>query len=285
MRFIIQLVTVVAASFLAGQAVRLADGNVWLSLSVGVLASVFLTAAYYGVVRVTEKRTVTELARQGAASGLIRGTLLGVVIFAAVIGVIAVSGGYRILGLGDDPGNAIGLIGFMAAAATTEELIFRGVLFRHLEKVTGTGLALLVSALVFGGVHLLNQDATLWGALCVAIAGGGIMTSAYVATRSLWLPIGLHFGWNYAQSAIFGSEVSGNGVQQAVLNSESTGNALVSGGQFGPEASIFTVLAGVLVTAAFLVLARRRGNLMPRRRGAEPTGLTRAAEPASKIDR
>ncbi|WP_245601592.1 CPBP family intramembrane glutamic endopeptidase [Hamadaea tsunoensis] len=271
------------ASFLAGQAVRLADGSVWLSLAVGVVVACLAMAAYYGVVRATEKRQVTEASGREAASGLIKGTLLGVAIFAAVIGVIAVSGGYRIVGLGDDPFNAVGLIGLMAVAATTEELVFRGVLFRHLEKLTGTWVALLASALVFGGLHLVNKDATLWGALCVAIAGGGLLTSSYVATRSLWLPIGLHFGWNYAQSAIFGSEVSGSGAQQAILDSQSTGNALISGGQFGPEASIFTVLAGVLATAAFLWLARRRGNLVPMRRKAGPTGLGRPAEPASKL--
>ncbi|GGN46436.1 hypothetical protein FHR83_008552 [Actinoplanes campanulatus] len=270
MRFLLQFVAVVAASFLARLLSRSADGNAWLSLVAGVVGAVVVTAVYYGVVRATEKREVTELARRAAASGLIRGTLLGFAIFAAVIGVIAANGGYRIIGIGDDPINAVGLIGFMAAAVTIEELIFRGVLFRHLEKLTGTWAALAVSALVFGGMHLLNKDATLWGALCIAISGGGMLTSAYVATRSLWLPIGLHFGWNYAQGAIFGSAVSGNGEQQAVLDSESTGDALISGGQFGPEASVFTVVAGVLVTAAFMWLAHRRGNLLPRRRNAEP---------------
>ncbi len=275
MRFFLQLIAVVAVSFLAGQAVGLADGHVWLSLTVGVVGAAVAVLVYYGVVRVTEKREVTEAAGRTAVSGLVRGTLLGVVIFAAVIGDIAVNGGYRILGLGEHPIEAVGLIGFMAAAATTEELLFRGVVFRHLEKLTGTWLALTVSALAFGGMHLLNEDATWWGALCVAIAGGGMLTSAYVATRNLWLPIGLHFGWNYAQSAIFGSEVSGNGVRQGILDSESTGNVWLSGGQFGPEASVFTVLAGVLVTAGFLWLARRRGHLVPMRRAARPLTLAR----------
>lgn len=275
MRFFLQLIAVVAISFVAGQGVALADGNVWLSLTVGVAVAVLATLVYYRVVRATEKREVTEALGRTAASGLLRGTFLGIAIFAAVILDIAVNGGYRVLGLGDDPLNAVGLIGFMAAAATTEELLFRGVLFRHLEKLTGTWLALTASALVFGGVHLLNKDATLWGALCVAIAGGGMLTSAYIASRSLWLPIGLHFGWNYAQSAIFGAEVSGNGAQQGLLSSESTGNAWVSGGQFGPEASVFTVLAGLIATAIFLWLARRRGNLVPMRRADRALTLAR----------
>ncbi|MBM2614913.1 CPBP family intramembrane metalloprotease [Actinoplanes sp. LDG1-06] len=272
MRFVVQLVAVVAAAFLAGQAVNSVTESPWLSLAAGLVTSLIAVAVYYWAVRWTEKRDVTEALPGPAASGLARGTLLGAGIFAAVIGNIAVNGGYRVHGLSDDPLAAVGLIGFMAAAAVTEELMFRGVLFRHVEKLTGTWLALLLSALVFGGVHLLNENATLWGALCVAVAGGGMLTSAFIATRSLWLPIGLHFGWNYAQAAVFSTEVSGNGLKQGLLDAESSGNAWISGGTFGPEASLSALMAGVVVTAVFLWLAHRRGHMVPMRR-REPSTL------------
>ncbi|GAB7045777.1 CPBP family intramembrane glutamic endopeptidase [Catenuloplanes indicus] len=128
-----------------------------------------------------------------------------------MIGNIAFNGGYRIDGLGEAPENAIGLFGFMAGAAVTEELLFRGVLFRHAERWIGTWLAFALSAALFGAGHPLNPNADWWGAICVAVADGGMPTSAYIATRGLWLPIGLHFGWNYAASAVFSTEVSGNG--------------------------------------------------------------------------
>ncbi|MBU2668016.1 CPBP family intramembrane metalloprotease [Actinoplanes bogorensis] len=277
MRFVIQLVAVVAISFLAGQAVSATTGTVWPALAAGLAASVVAMLVYYWSVRLTEKRTVTEASAGTAASGLFRGTLLGTVLFAAVIGNIAVNGGYRVLGLSDEPIAAVGLIGFMAAAAVTEELLYRGVLFRHIERLIGTWLALALSALVFGAVHLLNPNATLWGALCVAIAGGGMLTSAYIATRSLWLPIGLHFGWNYAQSAIFGTEVSGNGLKTGILDSELSGNTWISGGAFGPEASLSTLMAGIVVTAVFLWLARRRGNFLPLVRRDEEAPAARLA--------
>ncbi|MCO8273782.1 CPBP family intramembrane metalloprotease [Actinoplanes sp. TRM 88003] len=272
MRFGIQFVVVVGVAFLAGRATLAAQDNVWLSLVVGLVASVVALAAYHWVVRWTEKRPVTEAEPGAAASGLVRGTLLGLAVFAAVIGNIAVNGGYRVHGLSDDPLAAVGLIGFMAGAVVTEELMYRGVLFRHVEKFTGTWPALLLSAVVFGAVHLLNENATLWGALCVAIAGGGMLTSAFIATRSLWLPIGLHFGWNFAQAAIFSTEVSGNGLKQGLLDAESTGNTWISGGSFGPEASLSTLIAGVIVTTVFLILARRRGHIVPLRR-REPSTL------------
>ena len=64
-----------------------------------------------------------------------------------------------------------------------------------------------------------------------------MLTAAYIATRKLWLPIGLHFGWNIAAGAIFSTEVSGSNTAQGLLDATMSGPALVTGGDFGPEAS------------------------------------------------
>lgn len=272
MRFILQLIAVVAVSAVGGQAVAATEDNIWLQLVLGLATAVAATLVYYWVVKLTEKREVTEASAGTAASGLIRGTLLGVALFGLVITNIAVNGSYDVDGVSDKPSGAIGLAGFMAAAAVTEELMYRGVLFRHVEKLTGSWIALTLSALIFGGVHLLNENASLWGALCVAVAGGGLLTSAFIATRSLWLPMGLHFGWNYAQAGIFSTEVSGNGLKQGILDSELTGNKWMTGGEFGPEASFSTLVVCLFATIIFLWIAKRRGNLIPMRRSARQTG-------------
>ncbi len=130
--------------------------------------------------------------------------------FGCVIANIYLLGDYKVHGFGSLTG-AVALFGFMAGAAVTEELMFRGLLFRLVERGLGTYIALALSGAVFGAVHLLNQDATLVGGVAIAIEAGGMLAAAYAATRSLWLPIGLHFGWNFAESGIFGTEVSGNG--------------------------------------------------------------------------
>lgn len=62
-----------------------------------------------------------------------------------------------------------------------------------------------------------------------------MLTAAYVATRRLWVPIGVHFGWNFAASGIFSTEVSGNDTPQGLLNSSMSGPELLTGGDFGPE--------------------------------------------------
>ncbi|MEU9158608.1 CPBP family intramembrane glutamic endopeptidase [Streptomyces sp. NPDC048417] len=271
MRLVWQLLAVSAVAFVGGQALAAVEGNWLLTLVLGVLTAVAAVVVYRWVVRRTEHRPSTDVGRDGARAAFGRGALIGVVTFACVIANIAFLGDYTVHGTGSVTG-AVGLVGFMAAAATTEELLFRGVLFRIVEERTGTWIALTSTGLLFGMMHLLNKDATLWGALAIAIEAGGMLGAAYAATRTLWLPIGLHFGWNFAESAIFGTEVSGNGAQKGLLDASTSGAQLITGGEFGPEASVYSVLLGVLVTLAFLRLARRRGHLVPRRRRDIPAG-------------
>ena len=276
MRLVWQLVAVAAVAFLGQLCVAAVDGNPWLTLIFGGLTAVLGVVVYRWVVRRTEHRPVVELARPGAGSAFGRGALAGIALFGLVIANIALLGDYEIRGWGSVPA-AVGLVGFMAAAAVTEELLFRGILFRIVEERTGTGIALVLTGVLFGLVHLFNADATLWGAIAIAIEAGGMLTAAYVATRKLWLPIGLHFGWNFAAAGIFGTVVSGNGTPQGLLDAVTSGSAAVTGGKFGPEGSLYSVLFCVLATCALLWLARRRGNLVPRRsaRRADVTTLSR----------
>ncbi|MEV8070666.1 CPBP family intramembrane glutamic endopeptidase [Streptomyces sp. NPDC085995] len=273
MRLVWQLLAVAAVAFIGSQAVAAVDGNPWLTLLLGLLSAVLTVPVYRWVVRRTEHRPPAELAASGAWSATVRGTLIGAAAFGAVIANIAFLGDFHIDGRGSVTG-AIGLVGFMAAAAVTEELLFRGVLFRIAEERVGTWWALTATGVLFGLSHLANEHATVWGALAIAVEAGGMLTAAYVATRSLWLPIGLHFGWNFAESGVFSTEVSGNGATHGLLDSSTSGSALVTGGSFGPEASLYSVLFCVLLTAALLGLAHRRGRLLPRRNRAERAAAT-----------
>jgi membrane protease YdiL (CAAX protease family) len=199
--------------------------------------------------------------------------LIGVALFGVVIANIALLGDYEINGWGSVTG-AVGLAGFMAAAAVTEELLFRGILFRIVEEYIGTWIALVLTGVLFGLSHLFNPHASLWGAIAIAIEAGATLAAAYAATRTLWVPIGLHFGWNFAAAGLFSTEVSGNGTPQGLLEAATSGPAAITGGEFGPEGSLYSVLFCVLATIVFLWLARRRGHLVPRRRRAGRVGAT-----------
>lgn len=273
MRLVWQLLAVVAVALVGGQSVNAAKENPWLCLVLGVLTAVLAVLVYGWVVRRTERRPSTEVAKTGAGAAIGRGMLIGVALFGAVIANIAFLGHYEVNGMGSVTG-AVGLFGFMAAAAVTEEVIFRGVLFRIVEERTGTWIALALTGAVFGLVHLFNPHATLWGATAIAIEAGGMLAAAYAATRNLWVPIGLHFGWNFAAAGIFSTEVSGNNTAQGLLDAATSGPALITGGDFGPEGSVYSVLFGVLLTIAFMWLARRRGHLVPRRGRADRAATT-----------
>jgi membrane protease YdiL (CAAX protease family) len=265
MRFLKQFLVVAAITFAGGQAVAAVQGNAFLTLVLGVGTAVLAVLGYAWVVRRTEHRAPTEVARAGAVGRLARGTLIGAAMFAAVIANIAFLGGYHVNGLGSVSG-AVAIVGFMAAAAVTEEVLFRGVLFRIVEERAGTWLALLLTGVLFGMMHLFNPDATLWGATAIAIEAGFMLAACYAATRNLWVPIGVHFGWNVAAGAVFSSVVSGNGDNKGLLDATTSGSVLVTGGDFGPEGSLYAVGAGLLLTVVFLWLAHRRGRIVPRRR-------------------
>ncbi|MBQ1016587.1 CPBP family intramembrane metalloprotease [Micromonospora sp. D93] len=265
MRFVKQLLAVAAVAFVGGQGVAVVEGSFFLTLVIGAATAVLGAVVYRWVVRRTERREPTELGLDGWGARLGRGTLLGFAMFAVVIANIAFLGGYHVEGWGS-PTGALGLLGFMAAAAVTEELLFRGVLFRIIEERTGTWIALALTGVVFGAIHLANPDATVWGATAIAIEAGFMLAACYAATRNLWVPIGLHFGWNLAAGGIFSVVVSGNGESKGLLDASTSGPVALSGGDFGPEGSLYAVLAGVVLTVVFLWLAKRRGHIIPRRR-------------------
>ncbi|NDU71859.1 CPBP family intramembrane metalloprotease [Actinomadura sp. DSM 109109] len=277
MRFLKQFLPVVAVAFVGGRLTMAVESSAVLTLVVGVLSAVLAVFVYAWAVRWSERRPADEVAAKGAAGRLAVGTAIGVGWFGAVIANITFLGWYRVDGFGTVSGP-VGLFGFMAAAAVTEELMFRGVLFRLLEERAGTWVTMAVTSVLFGLWHMLNPDATLWGAVAIALSAGLALAAAYVATRDLWVPIGLHFGWNFAESAIFGTEVSGNGDNDGILRGVTSGSDVITGGRFGPEASPYTIVFGLLLTAAFLWVARGRGNLVPRRRRAPAAAAATLAQ-------
>ncbi|GHG56385.1 CAAX amino protease [Flavimobilis marinus] len=282
MRLVKQLGAVLVVAVpgsIAVQALHAWGHSFGLTLVVGVAIAALMVGMYRWVVRRTEHRSPAEVARAGASPALARGVTVGMLIFTAVIGIIAVLGGYRVDGWGS-PAAAVGFLGLTAVVVASEELIFRGIVQRLLEERVGTWIALVVTAALFGAVHLVNPHATLWGAFAVAIEAGGMLGAAYVATRSLWQPMGLHFGWNFAVGGVFGTEVSGNEASKGLLDGATSGSTLLTGGAFGPEGSIVAVLACSIITVALLRLAHQRGHIV-RRRDVRPATTPTSAAPAT----
>jgi CAAX protease family protein len=235
-----------------------------LTAVIGVAGAVVTVAVYVWVVGLLERRRpVAEVSSRGAVAGVAVGLLVGAILFSAVIGIIAAAGHYHVNGLGSATG-ALAVLGMMCSIAVAEELLFRAVLFRMIERWIGTWLALAVSALVFGLLHLFNRGATLFGALAIAVEAGVMLGAAYALTRTIWFAVGIHLAWNFMEGGVFSTAVSGtqNGFQ-GLLRSEVTGPDLLTGGGFGPEASVGAIGVGVAAAVILLMLTVRRGRIVP----------------------
>jgi membrane protease YdiL (CAAX protease family) len=138
-----------------------------------------------------------------------------------------------------------------------EELLSRGYQLQNLEEGLNTFWAVLLSSMVFGTLHFLNPNANWFSAVGITLSGM-FLAYAYLATRKLWLPIGLHIGWNLFLGPVFGFPVSGlesSGLIKAVVD----GPLLFTGGEFGPEAGL--LLLPALGAGALLVWLVTRGRL------------------------
>lgn len=254
---VFMLITVIAAqivaSFLPGRGEFISD------VIAAAIVVAIITLGYVGFVRVVEKRPVTELSLKGAVAKTSAGILLGATIISVTIAVLALLGYYRVEGI--NPWRAlIVTLPVLTSSAYIEEILFRGVLLRLLEGWLGTWLALAISALLFGGVHLINPNATLWSAIAIAIEAGLLLGGAFLLTRRLWLAIGTHFAWNYFQGIVFGVAVSGNRIE-GLLNASISGPLLLSGGAFGAEASIIAVGVCGVASAVLIRKAIEKENI------------------------
>lgn len=232
------------------------------SVIADLLTAAVLLVTYRRVVPRLEHRVLTELATRGAARQVGSGALLGGLLFGVTAALLWVAGSLQVNG--EVSLSAVWpALAAAALAAVFEELLARGVVFRLAEQRSGTAVALGLSAGVFGALHLLNPGASLTSAVAIALEAGVLLGVAYVLTRSLWLPIGLHFGWNATEGAIFGSPVSGVEVA-GLLDTQLTGSALLSGGAFGVEGSMITIATCLTLAAILLRAARSRGHIVPR---------------------
>ena len=224
-----------------------------------VFAMVLLT--YKLVIRRMGEHPRDDLGPDGAFRNLGIGLLVGFVIMALSVGAAALADVYNIVGNGDSTQLVHELVATAIMPGFMEDLVFRGILFRWLEEFAGSWVALALTSAFFGAAHLMNPNASPVAAFGIAIEAGVLLGGAYMLTRSLWLPMGLHAAWNFTQGEIFDVPVSGideHGLVQAKL----AGPPLLSGGGFGLEASVFAMVIATAAGVWLVVLAIRRGQLV-----------------------
>ena len=230
-------------------------------LVVDVVAAVGLILAYKLVIAKLGDDKRDELPLRSAARETVIGVGYGVALFTLIVAVAAALGIYRIEAYGGTGGLVPALIANALFPAVSEEILFRGIVFRWVERFAGTWAGLIGSSALFGAAHLFNPAATWTSTIFIAVEAGVLLGGVYMLTRNLWLPIGLHAAWNFTQGGIFGVPVSGL-PDHGLIDSTLRGPEILSGGPFGLEASVIALVVATAAGVWFVVRAIRAGKVV-----------------------
>ena len=225
-----------------------------------LVAALACALGYWAYVKGVERRSVTELGGSGAMTEWARGAGLGVLLGLLTLAPLWAMGVYRIEGLGDGL-SLIKQMPEMVLVAVFEELLIRGVIFRIAEQAWGSRRALVLSTVIFVAAHLPGGISVM--GMLVTAAASLAFTAAYQLSRRLWLPIGMHFAWNYLFSAVLSVPVSGHeakGYVQGTL----TGPEWLTGGVYGIEACATALLVWAVAAVLLLRRAYARGQFITR---------------------
>lgn len=192
---------------------------------------------------------------RGWLRDLLTGTLLGVVSLMLAALVATVLGGYK-FGVASSISNVAFLKTFFGSAfifviaAAAEEMLFRGYPLQTMMRALPFLAAVVPSSVLFAYVHLDNPNVA-WGFTFINTTLAGFwLAVAYLRTRSLWFPLGLHWAWNWAMGALLGLPVSGitSLTRAPLLHATDTGPAWLTGGAYGIEGGVACTVALAIST-------------------------------------
>jgi membrane protease YdiL (CAAX protease family) len=232
------------------------------------LGVALLIGIYALLLALLDHREGDRLARQGlpldrsAWRQFLAGLAFGILLIGLCVALAAASGGYRArvtltahaLRMGGE------ILLLLLAGALLEEVMFRGYPFQRLIEAVGPVWAVTVASALFAAAHLGNPNAggVLSWAFFNTIAIGVVLAVAYLRTRTLWFPFGIHFGWNFALGFVFGLPVSGMSDFSIIVHGTIRGPRWLTGGAYGLENS--GAAAFLLMLSLLAVLAGRRGQ-------------------------
>lgn len=229
-------------------------------LGQAAVACVPIVLAYVVLVRAIEGRRVDELAWPKLLPHSALGLLAGAGLMGLAAALMAAAGVYRIDGVDATADLWFPLLMAGLVPGITEELIFRGVFFRIVEDALGTWIAIAISGAFFGLVHFGNPNATGWSSAAIALEAGILLGMLYAWTRSLYFVMGLHAAWNFTQGGVLDIAVSGFDLP-SLFRARTQGPTWLSGGEFGAEASVLTVLLCLVASIYTTRRAMRAGHI------------------------
>lgn len=215
---------------------------------------------YIKLFRLYEKRQIDELSARFFIRDALSGFLIGAGLQGFIVLILFFTGNYSVQHL-----NRITILlpalSTSVAAGFVAELLILGVLFRYIENITGTITALIFFVILFAILHG-GEGTTFLSVTSTAAQAGFLLPAAFIATRRLWLPIFLHFAWDFTEPGIFGGINPGNSIDKTLITSNIRGQEILTGGNFGPQNSIQGLFLCVIAGVILLWIAKKRGNFI-----------------------
>lgn len=219
-----------------------------------------LTVATWVMLRFIDKRPFASVGMTFTSPWLLhltQGTALGAGMMSVIFGVLYFGGmatiEFRTLEIHQFAVIFLNSLFLYAVVGYGEELMFRGYLFQVFAEGTSKAVAAVTISVVFAFAHAKNPNVSLFGLINIGLAGIWLAI-AYIKTNSLWLPVGLHFSWNFFQGFVFSLPVSGTtSADEQIGTAAITGPEWLTGGTFGPEGG---VLATMLLLASIVLIHR-----------------------------
>ncbi len=196
---------------------------------------------------------------------LIVGTVIGVAAVVFAVAIATAAGGLQFTFIGNDmllaAGQSLltaGVLLFVAALA--EEAAFRGYPLQTLTRAGLMWLGVILTSVPFGFAHLWNPNVVPGITFANTVIAGFWLAAAYLKTRSLWFPLGVHWGWNWALGSVFGLPISGvRFFSNPILRGQDVGPAWLTGGNYGIEGGV----AGTAALVVFTLLIWRTRLVAP----------------------
>jgi membrane protease YdiL (CAAX protease family) len=186
---------------------------------------------------------------------LLVGSIIGVASLAVAAGIATAGGGLSFAISGRDAIVQVGQTLIFSAllfvlAALAEEALFRGYPLQTLTRAKFAWLAVFLTSVPFAAVHLQNPNVAAGFTFINTALAGVWLAVAYLRTRTLWFPLGVHWAWNWALGSLFGLPVSGitNLAPSPLLHGTDLGPAWLTGGSYGIEGGLACTVTLILST-------------------------------------
>jgi membrane protease YdiL (CAAX protease family) len=215
--------------------------------------------AYHLFTKYIEKRETFEFSKKGFFKEFSAGFLISMGLVVFMVGLLSILGYYKVEAINSAKIIADQFIHF-SMGAFIEELVFRVILFRLVEELLGSWVALVIVSLLFGFAHIGNENATVWTSVAIVISDV-LLIGAFIYTKRLWMVWGIHMSWNFFQTGIFGMANSGQSYK-SWIKPIVEGPEWITGGSFGIEASYIAIFITLVVGIIVLLMAIKRNQLV-----------------------